>query len=83
MRATCRVHLIILDFITLIKSDEERELQSSCLCNYFQPATFQLRHYDTSPKVAGSRFDDVNVSIYLNHSIALGPDVYSASNRND
>jgi hypothetical protein len=40
--------------------------------------------YATSRKVAGSKPDEVNVcsSIYLILSAALGPGVYSASNRN-
>jgi hypothetical protein len=44
-----------------------------------------LRHYATSQKVAGSRPDEVNefFSIYLILPAALGPGVYSASNRNE
>jgi hypothetical protein len=34
-------------------------------------------------KVAGSRPDEVNVSIYLILSAALDPGVYSASDRNE
>jgi hypothetical protein len=43
-----------------------------------------LSHYATSRKVAGSRPDEVNefFSIYLILPAALGPGVYSASNRN-
>jgi hypothetical protein len=39
----------------------------------------------TCQKVAGSRLNEVNVffSIYLILSAALGPGVYSASNRNE
>jgi hypothetical protein len=42
-----------------------------------------LRHYATSRKVAGSRLNEVNefFSIYLILPTALGPKVYSASNR--
>jgi hypothetical protein len=44
-----------------------------------------LRHYVTSRKVTGSRPDEVNdfFSIYLIVPAALGPGVYSASNRNE
>jgi hypothetical protein len=44
-----------------------------------------LRQYATSPKVASSRPDEVNdvFPIYLNFPAALGPGVYSASNRNE
>jgi hypothetical protein len=40
-----------------------------------------LRHYVTSRKVAGSRLDAVKISIYLILPAALGPGVYSSSNR--
>jgi hypothetical protein len=42
------------------------------------------RHYATSRKVAGSRPCEVNAffSIYLISPAVLGPEVYSASNRN-
>jgi hypothetical protein len=42
------------------------------------------RHYATSRKVASSRLDEMNefFSIYLILPAALGPGVYSASNRN-
>jgi hypothetical protein len=42
-----------------------------------------LRHYATSGKVAGSRPDVVNFSIYLNLPAVLGPGFHSASNRNE
>jgi hypothetical protein len=44
-----------------------------------------LRHYATSLKFAGPRPEEVNVffSIYLILPAALGPGVYSASNRNE
>jgi hypothetical protein len=43
-----------------------------------------LRHYATSRKVAGSRPDDeLYFSNYLTLPSALGPGVYSASNRNE
>jgi hypothetical protein len=44
-----------------------------------------LRHYATSRKVAGSRPEEVNAyfSIYFIPPAALGPGVYSASNRNE
>jgi hypothetical protein len=44
-----------------------------------------LRRYATSRKVAGSRADGAIdfFSIYLILSTALGPGVYSASNRNE
>jgi hypothetical protein len=44
-----------------------------------------LGHYATSRKIAGSRPDEVNAffSIYLILLAALGPGVYSASNRNE
>jgi hypothetical protein len=34
-------------------------------------------------KVAGSRLDEVKFYIYLILSAAIGPEVYSASNRNE
>jgi hypothetical protein len=37
----------------------------------------------TSRNVAGPRPDEVNFSIYLILPAALGPGVYSASNRNE
>jgi hypothetical protein len=39
----------------------------------------------TSRKVAGSRTDEVNAfsSIYLILPVALGPDIYSATSRNE
>jgi hypothetical protein len=42
-------------------------------------------HCATSRKVAGSRLDQVNecFSIYLVLTAALGPGVYSVSNRNE
>jgi hypothetical protein len=44
-----------------------------------------LRHYATSWKFAGSTPDEMNefFSIYLILPAALGPGVYSASNRNE
>jgi hypothetical protein len=44
-----------------------------------------LRHYDKSRKVVGSKPDEVNefFSTYLIFLAALGPEVYSASNRNE
>jgi hypothetical protein len=42
-----------------------------------------LRHYATNRKVAGSMSDEVNFKIYLILPAALGPGVYSASNRNE
>jgi hypothetical protein len=42
-----------------------------------------LRHYDTKRKVAGSIPDKANFEIYLILPAALGPGVYSASNRNE
>jgi hypothetical protein len=44
-----------------------------------------VRHYATSQKVVSLRPDEVNefVSIYLILQAALGPGVYSASNRNE
>jgi hypothetical protein len=44
-----------------------------------------LRHYATSRKLAGSRPDEVNAFflIYLILPAALGPEVHSASNRNE
>jgi hypothetical protein len=47
-------------------------------------AAYWLRHYATIRKVAGSRPHKVNgVLIYLILPAALGPGVYSASNRNE
>jgi hypothetical protein len=43
----------------------------------------QLRHYATNRKVAASIPDEVIFSIYLILPAALGPGVYSASNRNE
>jgi hypothetical protein len=43
----------------------------------------QLRHWATNQKVAGSITDEVNFYIYLILPVALGPGVYSASNRNE
>jgi hypothetical protein len=42
-----------------------------------------LRHYATNRKVLGSIPDEVMFSIYLIPPAALGPGVYSASNRNE
>jgi hypothetical protein len=42
-----------------------------------------LRHYATNRKVAGSKPDEVNFLMYLIFPAALGPGVYSASNRNE
>jgi hypothetical protein len=42
-----------------------------------------LRHYYTSRKVACSRPNEVNFYTYLILPAALGPGVYSASNRNE
>jgi hypothetical protein len=42
-----------------------------------------LEHYATNRKVVGSIHDEVNFTIYLILSAALGPGVYSASNRNE
>jgi ABC-type uncharacterized transport system permease subunit len=46
---------------------------------------YWLRHYATSRKVAGSTPDEVIqfFSMYLIVSAAIGPVVYSASNRNE
>jgi hypothetical protein len=44
---------------------------------------YWLRHYATNRKVAGSISDEVIFLIYLNLPAALGPGVYSASNRNE
>jgi hypothetical protein len=43
----------------------------------------RLNLYFVRQKVAGSRPDEVNFSIYLILLSALGPRVYSASNRNE
>jgi hypothetical protein len=40
-------------------------------------------HYATNLKVAGSIPDEANFLIYLILQAALGPGVYSASNRNE
>jgi hypothetical protein len=40
-------------------------------------------HYATNRKVAGSIPDEVNIQIYLILPAALGPGVYSSSNRNE
>jgi hypothetical protein len=42
-----------------------------------------MRHYATNRKVAGSIPDEVISQIYLILPAALGPGVYSASNRNE
>jgi hypothetical protein len=42
-----------------------------------------LRHYATNRKVADSMPDEVNFEMYLIFPAALGPGVYSASNRNE
>jgi hypothetical protein len=44
-----------------------------------------LKHYATSREVVGSRPDEMNnfSSIYLILPAALGPGVYSVSNRNE
>jgi hypothetical protein len=42
-----------------------------------------LRHYGTNWNVAGSIPDELNFQIYLILPAALGPGVYSASNRNE
>jgi hypothetical protein len=44
--------------------------------------SYWLRHYATNRKVAGSIPDEVIVKIYLILT-ALGPGIYSASNRNE
>jgi hypothetical protein len=46
---------------------------------------YWLRHYAASGKVAGSRSDEVDefFSIYVIIPAALGPRVYSTSNRNE
>jgi hypothetical protein len=48
-------------------------------------AVYWLRHYATCHKIAGSRSDEDNYffPIYLILPAALGPGVYSASNRNE
>jgi hypothetical protein len=45
----------------------------------------RLRHYTTNQKVEGAKPDEVNTffSIYLIITAALGPGVYSASNKNE
>jgi hypothetical protein len=52
---------------------------------FFPAIAYCLRHYATSRKVAGQRPDKVNkfFSIYLIIPTALGPEIYSASNRNE
>jgi hypothetical protein len=44
---------------------------------------YWLRHYATNWKVSVSIPDEVNFKIYLILPAALGPGVYSASNRNE
>jgi hypothetical protein len=44
---------------------------------------YWLKHYDTSRKVAGSIPDEVISYIYLIFPATLGPEVHSASNRNE
>jgi hypothetical protein len=44
---------------------------------------FQLLHYATDRKVAGSIPDEENLYIYLIFPAAIGPEVYSASDRNE
>jgi hypothetical protein len=44
---------------------------------------YWLKHYVISRKVAGSRPDELNFSIYLILLAALGSGVHSASNRNE
>jgi hypothetical protein len=51
-------------------------------CRLYIPQS--LRHYATSRKVAGSRPGEMNgfFPIYIILPAALGPEVYSASDRN-
>jgi hypothetical protein len=44
---------------------------------------YWLRHYATSRKVMGSRSDEANFEIYVILPATLGPEVHSASNRNE
>jgi hypothetical protein len=50
-------------------------------CNLWARGSVVLRHY--AIKIAGSRPDEVNFSIYLILPAALGLGVHSASNRNE
>jgi hypothetical protein len=60
-------------------------LYISLIIHYTENCLEQLRHCATSRKVTGSRPDDMNVffSNYLILPAALGPGVYSTSNRNE
>jgi hypothetical protein len=51
MSATCPVHLILLDFITLIIFDVENKCWSPLLCSFLQtPITSPLSFSANSPK---------------------------------
>jgi hypothetical protein len=71
-----------LSFISLTNIDFNTSIYSAN--KHFYAVVQWLRHYATGLKVAGSRPDNVNTffSIYLILPAALGPGVYSASNRN-
>jgi hypothetical protein len=65
-----------------IPQTDFNQLMFSIMYNCYEVAQW-LRHYATSRKVAGSTPDYVNFYIYLILLAALGPGVYSASNRNE
>jgi hypothetical protein len=58
-------------------------LSSHAHVHWGPTVSYWLRHISASWKVAGSRPDEVNFSIYLILSAALAPGVHSASNRNE
>jgi hypothetical protein len=78
--------LILIVFLKFLQLYLRYQILNVLFLNNLDFITFCLGHavaYATSRKDAGSRPDEVNFSIYLILPVALGPGVYSASNRNE
>jgi hypothetical protein len=79
--------LIIAGINIFFKKTKDTEfiLHISLIIHYAENCMEQLRHYATSRKVTGSRPDEMNAFFprYLILPGALGPGVYSKSNRSE
>jgi hypothetical protein len=69
------------DTVSDIHKNFMAELETITANKFFQG--FPKFMYATNQKVAGSIPDEVNFLIYLILPVALGPGVYSTSNRNE